>query len=148
MRQVLSASACALPFGASADAQPGPKKIAALVYGYALRWHPDNIVTRLLEGYWINDEFHAPKCKIVSLYTRIVPEIDLSRRLAGAYGFKGRTVSQPHELAAAIDECIAEPGPYLLNVKVSPFENVYPMVPSGGAIDEMVMGPPQPAAVK
>ena len=40
-----------------------------------------------------------------------------------------------------------EPGPYLLNVKVSPFENVYPMVPAGGAINEMVLGPPQPVAV-
>ena len=40
-----------------------------------------------------------------------------------------------------------EPGPYLLNVKVTPFENVYPMVPAGGAINEMVMGPPQPVAV-
>ena len=37
-----------------------------------------------------------------------------------------------------------EPGPYLLNVQVSPYENVYPMVPAGGAINEMVLGPPQP----
>jgi hypothetical protein len=42
---------------------------------------------------------------------------------------------------------VAEPGPYLLNVKVSPFENVYPMVPAGGAINEMVLAPPQPVAV-
>jgi acetolactate synthase-1/2/3 large subunit len=69
-------------------------------------------------------------------------------KLAAAYGFKGRTVTEPHELAGAVDECIAESGPYLLNVKVSPFENVYPMVPAGGAINEMVMGPPQPAVVK
>ena len=40
----------------------------------------------------------------------------------------------------------AEPGPYLLNVRVSPYENVYPMVPAGGAINEMVLGPPQPVA--
>ncbi|MBI3470644.1 MAG: hypothetical protein HY013_04745, partial [Candidatus Solibacter usitatus] len=52
------------------------------------------------------------------------------------------------ELAQAIDEAVAEPGPYLLNVKVSPFENVYPMVPAGYAISEMVMGPPQPVAAK
>ena len=32
-----------------------------------------------------------------------------------------------------------EPGPYLLNVRVTPFENVYPMVPAGGAINEMVL---------
>jgi acetolactate synthase I/II/III large subunit len=67
--------------------------------------------------------------------------------LAGAYGFKGRTVEKPAELATALQEAVNEPGPYLLNIKVSPFENVYPMVPAGGAINEMVLGPPQPVAV-
>src|SRR5579863_4587071 len=70
-----------------------------------------------------------------------------AEKLAGAYGFKGRTIDKPWELAGALDEAVAEPGPYLLNVKVSPFENVYPMVPAGGAINEMVMGPPQPVTV-
>jgi len=64
--------------------------------------------------------------------------------LAGAYGFKGRTIEKPEELAPALEEAVRENGPYLLNVKVSPFENVYPMVPAGGAINEMVLGPPQP----
>ena len=68
--------------------------------------------------------------------------------LAGAYGFKGRTVERPSELKEALAEAVAEPGPYLLDVKVSPFENVYPMVPAGGAINEMVLGAPQPVPVK
>jgi acetolactate synthase-1/2/3 large subunit len=67
--------------------------------------------------------------------------------LAAAYGFKGKTVEKPSELAAALEEAVAEPGPYLLNIKVSPHENVYPMVPAGGSIAEMVLGPPQPVAV-
>lgn len=67
--------------------------------------------------------------------------------LAGAYGFKGRTIERPADLASALREAVDEPGPYLLNVKVSPFENVYPMVPAGGAINEMVLGPPQPVTV-
>ncbi len=65
-------------------------------------------------------------------------------KLAGAYGFKGRTVEKPQHLRAALEAAVAEPGPYLLNVRVSPFENVYPMVPAGGAINEMVLAPPQP----
>ncbi len=68
-------------------------------------------------------------------------------KLAGAYGFKGRTVESPRELRSALKECVDEPGPYLLNVRVSPFENVYPMVPAGGAVNEMVLGPPQPVEV-
>ena len=68
-------------------------------------------------------------------------------KLAGAYGFKGRTVEQPGELRSALEEAVKEPGPYLLNVRVSQYENVYPMVPAGGAINEMVFGPAQPVAV-
>jgi acetolactate synthase I/II/III large subunit len=71
-----------------------------------------------------------------------------AEKLAAAYGFKGRTIDKPWELAPALEEAVREPGPYLLNVKVSPMENVYPMVPAGGAINEMVLGPPQPVAAK
>ncbi len=67
-----------------------------------------------------------------------------AKQLAGAYGFTGRTIEKPQELASALEEAVRENGPYLLNIKVSPFENVYPMVPAGGAINEMVLGPPQP----
>ena len=70
-----------------------------------------------------------------------------ANKLAGAYGFKGRTIDRPSELASALKEAIDEPGPYLLNVKVSPYENVYPMVPAGGAINEMVLSQPKPVAV-
>src|SRR3954454_8681936 len=69
-------------------------------------------------------------------------------KLAGAYGFKGKTIDKPWELAPALEEAVKEPGPYLLNVKVTSFENVFPMVPAGGAINEMVLGPPQPVAAE
>ena len=70
-----------------------------------------------------------------------------AEKLAGAYGFPGRTVEDPKEVGKAIDDAVRHPGPYLLNVKVSPFECVYPMVPAGAAINEMVLGPPKPVAV-
>jgi acetolactate synthase I/II/III large subunit len=69
-----------------------------------------------------------------------------AEKLAAAYGFKGRTIDKPWQLAAALEEAVKEPGPYLLNVKVTPLECVYPMVPAGGAINEMVLGPPTPVA--
>jgi acetolactate synthase-1/2/3 large subunit len=70
-----------------------------------------------------------------------------AEKLAAAYGFKGKTIDKPWELAAALEEAVKEPGPYLLNVKVTPFECVYPMVPAGAAVNEMVLGPPQPVTV-
>ena len=70
-----------------------------------------------------------------------------AEKLAGAYGFPGRTIDDPKEVGKAIDDAVRHPGPYLLNVKVSQFECVYPMVPAGAAINEMVLGPPKPVAV-
>jgi acetolactate synthase-1/2/3 large subunit len=70
-----------------------------------------------------------------------------AEKLGAAYGIKGRTIDRPEQLAPALREAVEEPGPFLLNVRVSPYENVYPMVPAGSAIDEMVLGPPQPVAV-
>ena len=58
-----------------------------------------------------------------------------------------KTIDNVQHLRGALEECVNDPGPYLLNVKVTPFENVYPMVPAGGAINEMVLGPVQPVAV-
>jgi acetolactate synthase-1/2/3 large subunit len=68
-------------------------------------------------------------------------------KLAGAYGFTGRTIESPADLRPALEEAFRSDGPYLLNVKVTPFENVYPMVPAGGAINEMVLSPPKPVEV-
>ena len=67
-----------------------------------------------------------------------------AEKLAGAYGFKGRTIDKPWQLAQALEEAIKEPGPYLLNVRVRREENVYPMVPAGAGIQEMVFGPVAP----
>ncbi|HET8547438.1 MAG TPA: thiamine pyrophosphate-dependent enzyme, partial [Bryobacteraceae bacterium] len=69
-----------------------------------------------------------------------------AEKLAGAYGFGGRTVRKPSDLVPALEEAIKAPGPFLLNILVSAEENVYPMVPAGGAINEMVLGPPKPVA--
>ena len=82
-------------------------------------------------------------------YNNRLSQVELSsfpdpEKLAGAYGFKGSTIESVADFPKALEAAVAEPGPYLLNVKVSPFENVFPMVPAGGAIDEMVLRPPQP----
>jgi acetolactate synthase-1/2/3 large subunit len=76
-----------------------------------------------------------------------LPSFPDVEKLAGAYGFEGRTVERVEDMPKALEEAVAAPGPFLLNIKVSPFENVFPMVPAGGAINEMVLRPPQPVEV-
>lgn len=64
------------------------KKIAAIVVRYGLRMHADNLVTRMLEGYWLNDNFHPPSCEVAAVYVHHVDDADISRRLSDAYGFR------------------------------------------------------------
>ena len=60
-------------------------------------------------------------------------------KIADGFGVPGKTIEKPEELDAAIAEMLAHDGPYLLHVKVEKEENVFPMVPSGAAVDEIVL---------
>lgn len=60
-------------------------------------------------------------------------------KLAEAYGWKGKRISDPDGIGAAIDEMLGSEGPYLLDVVISRDQNVYPMVAPGRALDD-VMG--------
>jgi hypothetical protein len=72
----------------AALAGPGPRKrIAALTTTYFMRSHADDVMTRFLEGYWINDRFYPPAFEIASLYMDQVHPADVGYRLAAAYNF-------------------------------------------------------------
>ncbi len=61
--------------------------------------------------------------------------------IAAGFGVKGKTISRPEELDDAVDEMLAHDGPYLLHVRVAKEENVFPMVPAGAAVDEIILEP-------
>jgi hypothetical protein len=83
-RRDFLAGAGALPL---AGFQPRKPRIAAICTTYFFRSHADDIITRFLEGYWINDRYYPPPCDIVSLYMDQVHPADIGRRLSSAYGF-------------------------------------------------------------
>jgi len=59
-------------------------------------------------------------------------------KLADAYGIPGRRVLDPSQVIPAIGEALASGGPYLLDFVVDATENVFPMVPAGGSLDNML----------
>ena len=61
-------------------------------------------------------------------------------KLAEAYGIFARRVEKKEGLALAIEKALQVTGPALLDVKVAQEENVYPMVPAGAGIKEMIGG--------
>jgi acetolactate synthase-1/2/3 large subunit len=61
-------------------------------------------------------------------------------KLADAYGAVGIRATKPDELDAKIEEMIAVKRPVLFDCVVDPHENCYPMIPSGAAHNEMILG--------
>ena len=61
-------------------------------------------------------------------------------KVAEAFGVRGVSVRDPKQLRPALEEAFAYDGPALLDVFVDETENVYPMVPAGAALDEMIGG--------
>jgi acetolactate synthase-1/2/3 large subunit len=62
-------------------------------------------------------------------------------RLADAYGIPSATVKLKEEVVPAIERAMAEPGPFLIDFQVEPEENVYPMVPPGSSLTELLEEP-------
>jgi len=58
--------------------------------------------------------------------------------IAQGFGWNARQVMEKSELAAAIQEMIDSPGPYLLDVAVPYQEHVLPMIPSGMTVRELI----------
>ncbi|AIQ13392.1 biosynthetic-type acetolactate synthase large subunit [Paenibacillus durus] len=61
-------------------------------------------------------------------------------KLAEAYGIKGLRASNKTQASRIWQEALETPGPVLVEFVVSKEENVYPMVLSGTALDQMIMG--------
>ena len=61
-------------------------------------------------------------------------------KLAEAFGAKGILCSDPADLDEAIMEMINYDGPVLFDCLVEKHENCFPMIPSGKAHNEMIMG--------
>ncbi|MDQ7069425.1 MAG: acetolactate synthase 3 large subunit [Rhodobacterales bacterium] len=61
-------------------------------------------------------------------------------KLADAFGAKGIRVDNPDDLDEAIKEMIAYDGPVILDCLVEKHANCFPMIPSGAAHNEMLMG--------
>jgi len=69
-------------------------------------------------------------------------------KVAEAYCLPGLRVTRKEEVRPAIERAMAHQGPYLLEFQVEPEENVYPMVPPGAALGEVLEAPKQDKKVR
>lgn len=68
--------------------------------------------------------------------------------VSSSMGVPGFSVQKPEDLPAAVKRLFETEGPALLNVRIPEDEDVYPMVPGGKSLDDMLLGPEaQPAGM-
>ncbi len=67
-------------------------------------------------------------------YTESLPDFV---KLAESFGIKGIRVTDPRKLNSSIDQMISHKGPVIADICVDESENVFPMIPSGAAHNEM-----------
>ncbi|MCE5297374.1 MAG: biosynthetic-type acetolactate synthase large subunit [Methanoregulaceae archaeon] len=68
-----------------------------------------------------------------------LPPVDFVK-VANAYGVDGIRVESCDDVVPAIKAAIETDGPFVLDFRVEREENVFPMVPAGAAINEMIGG--------
>ena len=74
-------------------------------------------------------------------YGGVRSEVDLSEmpdfvKLADAYGLSGRVVTSADEIRDAFDFAQKTPGPVLIDFRIDPQANVYPIVPLGKGLND------------
>jgi len=72
-------------------------------------------------------------------FTCIEAQPDFAK-LAEAFGAVGMTVTREDQVGDALRDAIASGRPALIDFRVRPEENVFPMVPAGASITEMIGG--------
>jgi acetolactate synthase I/II/III large subunit len=60
--------------------------------------------------------------------------VEISR----GFGIAGRQIREKSEVLGALEEMIAHPGPYVLDVLIPYQEHVLPMIPSGGTVRDII----------
>lgn len=63
-------------------------------------------------------------------------------KLADSYGIQGTKISHPKDLDRAIETMCAHQGPYLLEIAVDKEDNVFPMVPTGESVSDIILENP------
>ncbi len=59
--------------------------------------------------------------------------------IAEAYGIPSEKVTERSQIGPAVERMLAHDGAYLLNVIVDETDNVFPMIPPGGKVDEILI---------
>lgn len=91
--------------------------------------------------------FYKERYSASNLVDRAKKDIDMSGlayipdfvKFASAYGVKAKRIFKNEEVAAAIQEALASDESFVIEAMISPEEKVFPMVPAGAGLDEIIV---------
>jgi len=69
-------------------------------------------------------------------------------KVAEAYGIAGARATHRDDVVPAIEKAMRDPGPFVIDFQVEPEENVYPMVPPGASLAELLEAPRKKEGVR
>ena len=69
-------------------------------------------------------------------------------KVAEAYGIAGERVTDRRMVTGAIQRAMKHDGPFLIDFRTEPEENIYPMVRPGATLSEMIEAPREKARRK
>jgi acetolactate synthase-1/2/3 large subunit len=65
-------------------------------------------------------------------------------KLGEAYGVKGFRIKRPADVKKILERALAyNEGPCIIHAEVVKEDNVFPMIPAGGAVTDMIIDPPK-----
>ncbi len=64
-------------------------------------------------------------------------------KLAGAYGIKAYHITRPADVRRVLKAALEFDGPCLVDAEVEKHDNVFPMIPAGASLKDMILGPPR-----
>jgi acetolactate synthase-1/2/3 large subunit len=64
-------------------------------------------------------------------------------RLAEAYGIKGYRITRPADVRRVLKAALEHDGPCLVDAEVEKHDNVFPMIPAGAPLQDMLLEPPR-----
>jgi acetolactate synthase-1/2/3 large subunit len=64
-------------------------------------------------------------------------------RLAEAYGVKGYRITRPADVRRVLKAALEHDGPCLVDAEVEKHDNVFPMIPAGASLKDMLLEPPR-----
>ena len=64
-------------------------------------------------------------------------------KLAESYGIKGYRITRPADVRRVLKAALEHDGPCLVDAEVEKHDNVFPMIPAGAPLKDMLLEPPR-----